>query len=91
MQRAGRAWGDQGILEVATVGRNNTMEVRMHVAFPGDSKKSQVLAGKFLQAKRELKLLSEGWGPGAELAWSSSVGAGLRFRNYLPHIGRVQV
>lgn len=62
----------------------------MHTAFPRDSKKRQVLAGKFLQAK-ELKLLSEGWGPGAELAWSSSVGASLRFRNYLPHIGSVQI
>ena len=42
------------------------MQVRTHVAFPGDSEKSQELAGKFLQGKEELRLLSEGWGPDAD-------------------------
>lgn len=42
------------------------MEARMHMVFLGGSKKSQVLAGKFLQAQGELRLLSEGWGPGAD-------------------------
>lgn len=36
------------------------MQVRTHVAFSGDQEKNQGLEGKFLQGKRELRLLSEG-------------------------------